>query len=702
MSGAIVGPVIDTAAVTVNSDDVNTPSREALGAPVVLTDWINERVPMLTQWRLGADAINDWSAATQRAYDAISGAGGGVVGVPAETFILDASVTPRDNVTLLGLDRSASIFKKSPGSNHFVMFNKFLSGTMENIGFRKLGFDCSKNELTGSGYSGAIQLNDGTNGSRKFRCVDCQFYDFNTTSHALILAGFVGVEIDDFFARDGGGNLLWHAIYLRRCGEVIINNPVIRNVGAAGIKVTNDIVDGFIRITNPVISGASRGINISDANDVVILSPSISDCFEYGIRCGFEAGTSVIGLQIIQAEVRRCTIGINSHGASQAMISGVIEDCTDSGLRIQQGVGVEIPTLQVVNNAGVLGASDELKQIVIEDEGTPNSVHFGAIDLRCADTGGISRTAFACESPAAAILSIDRLTLRGNQHTAGVVSASPIVWSPTQRPGRVNLLDNAGFGVAQRGAGPFTGTSGGVIGIDRWSMRGAGKTFSRVTGQVTGRFAIRVQRTPGSADTSDAYLMQIIDAETLAMFSGDDIAFGFSARHGANRSVASVRVVIARSSDAGASWTGAGWTSGNLVRNSPDTATTEAWSNRHTIGLISESVLPERYAIGFLIPFSGTAGADDWVEIELPQLQRGLWCGEPEIISTAEELARARRWYQALTVQTENGSRHVPLAPMRAVPSVTASAGTVSAITTQGFELAHTSATASTITASAE
>lgn len=56
---------------------------------------------------------------------------------------------------------------------------------------------------------------------------------------------------------------------------------------------------------------------------------------------------------------------------------------------------------------------------------------------------------------------------------------------------------------------------------------------------------------------------------------------------------------------------------------------------------------------------------------------------------TAKRLAR---YYQAKTVRTENGSRHIPLQSMRIAPTVAVGVGTAANVTADGFELAHTSA----------
>ena len=68
----------------------------------------------------------------------------------------------------------------------------------------------------------------------------------------------------------------------------------------------------------------------------------------------------------------------------------------------------------------------------------------------------------------------------------------------------------------------------------------------------------------------------------------------------------------------------------------------------------------------------------------------------------ALEEALCRRYFEAKTVRSENGSRHIALAPKRIVPAVTVSAGAPSHVTEDGFELADTAAQDSDIAADAE
>lgn len=64
----------------------------------------------------------------------------------------------------------------------------------------------------------------------------------------------------------------------------------------------------------------------------------------------------------------------------------------------------------------------------------------------------------------------------------------------------------------------------------------------------------------------------------------------------------------------------------------------------------------------------------------------------------AKQLAR---YYQAKTVRSENGARHIALQPMRTAPSVVVGVGAAANVTADGFELTHTSAADCTVVADA-
>jgi hypothetical protein len=86
----------------------------------------------------------------------------------------------------------------------------------------------------------------------------------------------------------------------------------------------------------------------------------------------------------------------------------------------------------------------------------------------------------------------------------------------------------------------------------------------------------------------------------------------------------------------------------------------------------------------------------------LLQLEHGTRATNFERRPVPVEEMLCRRYYRSFTVQSENGSRNIPMEGMRAVPTVSPSVGSASAITADGFELTHTAAAACAVTASAE
>lgn len=84
------------------------------------------------------------------------------------------------------------------------------------------------------------------------------------------------------------------------------------------------------------------------------------------------------------------------------------------------------------------------------------------------------------------------------------------------------------------------------------------------------------------------------------------------------------------------------------------------------------------------------------------QLEHGTRATNFERRPVPVEEMLCRRYYRSFTVQSENGARNIPTEGMRAIPSVTTSVGSASAITADGFELTHTAVAACAVTASAE
>lgn len=86
----------------------------------------------------------------------------------------------------------------------------------------------------------------------------------------------------------------------------------------------------------------------------------------------------------------------------------------------------------------------------------------------------------------------------------------------------------------------------------------------------------------------------------------------------------------------------------------------------------------------------------------IAQLEQGTQGSAFEHRPLSLELAECAMYYQAKTVRSENGSRHIPLAHMQGIPVVNVGVGAAANITPDGFELTHTAAADCTVTASAE
>jgi len=84
------------------------------------------------------------------------------------------------------------------------------------------------------------------------------------------------------------------------------------------------------------------------------------------------------------------------------------------------------------------------------------------------------------------------------------------------------------------------------------------------------------------------------------------------------------------------------------------------------------------------------------------QLESGLNATAFERRPIEAEENLCHRYYEAFTVQSENGSRNIPLLKKRVTPTITVGVGSAGSITKNGFELTHSAVAACAVTASAE
>jgi hypothetical protein len=212
---------------------------------------------------------------------------------------------------------------------------------------------------------------------------------------------------------------------------------------------------------------------------------------------------------------------------------------------------------------------------------------------------------------------------------------------------------NSAFEIWQRGTSGFTGTSYNYA-ADRWQVvRGAftaGMSVSRQTAGLEGiQHCIRLQRNSGNTAINAMSVFQAFESVNSIPFAGKTVTLSFYARAGANYSVSSSLLVSTihrgTGTDQGASVMSYAWTGG--ASTSQNNTMTTGWI-RYTQTLTLASSITQ-LGVSFDTPeLTGTAGANDWVEITGVQLELGSVAtpfqrnGE----NIQAELAACQRYYE--------------------------------------------------------
>ena len=311
-----------------------------------------------------------------------------------------------------------------------------------------------------------------------------------------------------------------------------------------------------------------------------------------------------------------------------------------------------------------------------------------------------------------------QLTSTVEQNTGGAVS--PYVAGK-------NAIINGGMDIWQRGTSFAGAASGTSYNADRWlGYRGAtNSTFSQQSAGSTlpqFKYCQRIQRT--SADTQTSILIAINTLETIESlrFAGQSATISFYARAGANYSAASSAFNATLYGGTGTDNNGSSLTS--AVAQVSGTATlTTSWQRFSYTGTVTSD--RTQLALWLYYTPTGTAGANDYVEITGVQLEAGSVATPFSRAggTLSGELAACQRYFQKLSVTTgQSGellgfgtafsSTSVPITisvpvTMRILPSLTVSGGTdfrlydgASAPTTSGMTL-YTGNTGQAITINA-
>jgi hypothetical protein len=221
--------------------------------------------------------------------------------------------------------------------------------------------------------------------------------------------------------------------------------------------------------------------------------------------------------------------------------------------------------------------------------------------------------------------------------------------------GRRNLIINGAMQVAQRGTSDTSFTLGYAVDrmyLDQFSASGGTHTYQQLSSDppVGFRNYLRWQR--NSSETATGAMRIYYTGETGASegIAGNKLTLSFYARAGANYSGGSLesRIVTGEGTDQSRSgWANGLWT--NQVNDSQSNTLTTSWQRfTHTLASAAGNDVSQ-HALRFVWTPTGTAGADDYIEITGIQLELGSDATPFEHRSYGEELSLCQRYYQTMT-----------------------------------------------------
>jgi hypothetical protein len=186
-----------------------------------------------------------------------------------------------------------------------------------------------------------------------------------------------------------------------------------------------------------------------------------------------------------------------------------------------------------------------------------------------------------------------------------------------------NLIINGGFDHWQRGT-TFSSITSGTYSADRWWYGNSGASNYTVTRRTLSdlpnfQYSVRLQRASGNTQTASQYFANVFETVNSIPYAGKTVTLSYYAKVGANYSGGtSLNAIVSSGTtvDVGL-FSGPG--SNTATTSIP--ALTTAWQKFTSTGTIFSNAT--QVCIFFVWAPTGTAGADDWVEITGVQLEVG-------------------------------------------------------------------------------
>ena len=216
-----------------------------------------------------------------------------------------------------------------------------------------------------------------------------------------------------------------------------------------------------------------------------------------------------------------------------------------------------------------------------------------------------------------------------------------------------NRIINGAMGISQRTAVntnvAVTTTVSGTFGPDRFTGYSGTASLWNILQVTTGvydfPYALRLQRIAGQTSTSAIYLRQVIETNNCIDLAGQTVTLSFYATAGANYSGGAVttQIYTGTASDQGTASLNSGtWTGfvSPIASTFTPTTTRTRFSFTATLGSTVQEV-----AFGLNWSGSGTAGANDYLDITGVQVEKGSTATSFDYRPYGTELLLCQRYY---------------------------------------------------------
>ena len=214
-----------------------------------------------------------------------------------------------------------------------------------------------------------------------------------------------------------------------------------------------------------------------------------------------------------------------------------------------------------------------------------------------------------------------------------------------------NLLINGCFRIWQRGTNAAHTGGYSYDGPDRWGGRRDGNVSGMSISQQAGdnaQYVLRTQRDTGNTASEFLLVSTALETADAIPLQGRPVTLSFRARAGASFSAASNQIDVKIQSGSGIDQRlDESFTGDEIVASDVITLTT-VWQEFNLSGTVSGAA--SGLGVSFKFSPTGTAGADDWFEIEQAQLEVGTLATPFELRPFAIEEQMCMRYFERWTL----------------------------------------------------